>query len=201
MIESGVGAQDDLTLLTEMRKLTGRVDTGAGASIKQFFGSKLGIKTEGIGDIEAYTALVNRLTPQQRLPGTGATSDFDAAMFKASIPGLTNTRGGNLLIMDTMEALANNKMARADLAAGAATGEMTMKEAVIKLRDLQGQARALSDRAKKHLADSGITPPEDTKDKATEPPTPEQEGEALKWIRENPTDPRVPAMKKKLGIP
>ena len=94
MVGDGDVAAQNLELVSELRRLGGRIDFGAPAVAKGFLG-RFGIKTEGISDIEAFNTLINRLTPQQRLPGTGATSDFDAKMFKESLPQLMNTPEGN----------------------------------------------------------------------------------------------------------
>ena len=157
--KEGVTAGDDLNTLTTMRALSARVNTGPEAVAKQFLG-KLGIKTEGIGPIEAYTSMVNRLAPQQRVPGTGATSDFDAKMFLASIPSLMNTPAGNALIMDTMEQLARNKMARAEIAGKVVSRQLTIPEGTQELLKLQVEARSVSDRVRAHLEATGVKTPE-----------------------------------------
>lgn len=143
----GDDAAQSVPLLGELRRLGGRIDTGAAASVKAFLG-RVGFKTEGISDIEAFKTLINRLTPQQRLPGSGATSDFDAKMFQESLPQLMNTPQGNTLILDTMEALAQNRMARGEIAMRVQIGELTPKEAMGEIRKLQAEARAFSDRVR-----------------------------------------------------
>lgn len=134
-LEDGVQAGETLGLVQELRRLGGKIDTGAGAVFKQYLGA-VGIKTEGISDIEAMDALINKLTPQQRVPGTGATSDFDAKMFKASLPSLMNTPQGNTVIIDTIEALARARETRADIAARVLNKDITPQQGIKELRGL-----------------------------------------------------------------
>jgi len=143
----GDAAAQDLQTIAELRKLGDKITTGGGAVIKQRLG-EFGIKLEGASDIEAYSALINRLTPQQRVPGSGATSDFDAKMFRDSLPRLINTPEGNKLVLDTMERLAQNRMARADIANKVQTGEITRQEGMKQLSQLQSDARKLSETVK-----------------------------------------------------
>ncbi len=140
--ESGVDAATDLDNLTELRKRSAGISTGITATAQQFLG-RIGIKTEGLSDIQSYNAMINRLIPQQRVPGSGTTSDFDAGMFRDSLPSLMNQPGGNALIMDTMEALAKNKLARAEIAGQVVAGTMPMKEGVQEMLKLRagGPAR------------------------------------------------------------
>ena len=160
-LSQGMGAADDLNTITELRKQIGRIDTGAGAVAKSYLG-KFGIRTEGLDDIQAMQATLNRLIPAQRLPGSGATSDFDARGFRDSLPALINTRGGNLLIADTMEGLARNKMERAEVVTKWATGEMKMADAIKEMVKKQHEARILSDNVKAHMERSGVRPAEST---------------------------------------
>lgn len=135
--QEGDAGRTDLALIGQLRALGQEMGgTGAAAAAKAWLaerGVKLG---ENVGEIEAYGALVDKLTPQQRVPGSGATSDFDAKMFKASLPRLINTPGGNALVMDTLETLAKDKIARAEIAEKGLTGELKPGEVVKQLRAL-----------------------------------------------------------------
>lgn len=143
----GDDAAQNATVITDLRRLGDKIGTGAGAATKKRF-ADWGIKFPGAGDVEAYSALIDKLTPQQRVPGTGATSDFDAKMFKGSLPTLMNTPEGNKTILDTMERLNNNKMARGDVAMRVQIGELTPKQGVEEIRKLQAEAKAISDQFK-----------------------------------------------------
>lgn len=143
----GDQAANDLQVLGSLREQLTKVPTGFTAVMQQWAGS-VGIKTDGSSSVEVVNALINRLTPQQRVPGSGATSDFDAKMFRDSLPSLMNTPEGNRKIMEVMEGLAQNRLARADIATRVQIGEITPKDALAELRALQAQARAMSDQFK-----------------------------------------------------
>jgi flagellar protein FlgJ len=140
----GDEAAQNLALVSELRRLGQRIDFGAPAVVKSTLG-RLGVKTDGISDIEAFNTLINRLTPQQRLPGAGATSDFDAKMFRESLPTLMNTPEGNAMVLDTIEKVSQNRMARGDIAMRVQMGEITPKDGMAEIRKLQAEAKALSD--------------------------------------------------------
>jgi len=111
----GEAARSDIPLIGEIRALGGSIGTGGVAALQAKLG-EYGIKTEGSGKIEAYNALLDRLTPAQRIEGAGATSDFDARMFKGSLPRLINTPEGNALVADTLEAVAKDRVTRGEIA-------------------------------------------------------------------------------------
>lgn len=145
----GDEAAQNLGLVSELRRLGQRIDFGAPAAVKSALG-RLGVKTEGVSDIEAFNTLTARLTPQQRLPGAGATSDFDAKMFKESLPQLMNTPEGNTLVLDAIEKLSQNRIARGEVAMRVQMGELTPKEAMGEIRKLQSEAKALSDSVREY---------------------------------------------------
>jgi hypothetical protein len=173
MVGDGDVAAQNLELVTELRRLGGRIDFGAPAVAKGLLG-RFGIKTDGISDIEAFNTLINRLTPQQRLPGSGATSDFDAKMFKESLPQLMNTPEGNKLIIDTIEKVSQNRMARGEIAMRVQMGELDRKDGIAELRRLQAEARSMSD----VVRDFGKKkPPPNAAPGTTSAPPPSQQGQ------------------------
>ncbi len=134
--EEGDAGRQDMALLGQLRSLGANINTGGMAAIQGYLADK-GIKLgENVSQIEAYGALIDRLTPAQRIPGAGATSDFDARMFKNSLPRLINTPEGNELIVNTLEALAQDRQQRAVIAERAIAGELKPAEAVRELRAL-----------------------------------------------------------------
>ena len=104
---AGVGATASRSLaqIGRLEALLSNIDSGMGASIKQFAGS-FGIQTDGLDDIQAAAALINALVPAQRPPGSGPMSDADLELFKQSLPRIINSPGGNQIIIDTMRGLA-----------------------------------------------------------------------------------------------
>lgn len=138
--KEGDAGRTELGLVGQLKELADQIGTGGGAAATAKL-AEYGIKVgPNVGKIEAYQSLVDKLTPSQRLPGAGATSDFDAKLFKSSLPRLVNTPEGNALISSTLEALAQDKVARAEIADKALIGEknggITTAEAVKQLRAL-----------------------------------------------------------------
>jgi len=196
-LNEGSVAADQLKTLSDLRQVASRVRTGPEAVAKAFLG-KYGIKTEGIGDIEAFNATVNRLIPQQRVPGSGPTSDFDARTFRDSLPTLMTSTEGTGLIMNTMEGLVKNKMARAEIVSQWATGKMNMAEGIERMTALQAEARAMSDSIKAHVEARGVKL--DEAGSQARPATAYSNDEAVQWLKDNPDHPYAASVRKKLGI-
>lgn len=112
-------------LRSNMSKLPGGFLGGA-QSLANQFGVKIG---PNVSNVEAAEAIISQLVPAQRQGMPGAASDRDVAMFKAAIPKLSNTKEGNTLILDTMEALAVHRQRMGQIATKVATGRMTRQEA------------------------------------------------------------------------
>jgi len=77
---------------------------------------------------EAFTAIINRMAPQLRVPGSGQQSDRELQNFINSIPSLSNTPGGNRLIIEGMRAAANRAVEIANLGRAVRNGQITLKE-------------------------------------------------------------------------
>lgn len=198
MSEDGDEAAQNLQVLGELKRLSGKIDFGSEASVKAFLG-RVGIKTDGVSNVEAFETLISRLTPQQRVPGSGATSDFDAKMFKDSLPKLMNTPEGNQMIMNTLEQLQMNKIARGEIAMRVQMGELKPNEAIKEIRVLQQQARESSNRIRDFAAEPAA-PRQGGGERAMQPAsTPSQplavpkagtiEG-GYKFLGGNPADPK-----------
>jgi flagellar protein FlgJ len=111
---------------------------------------RLGIKIgPNASAVEAADAILARLTPAQRQGMPGAASDRDVAMFRAALPSLGQTKEGQRIIMDTMEGLAQYKLAQAEIAQQARLGKIKPEQAMERLstipdpfeqfRNIQGQ--------------------------------------------------------------
>lgn len=141
-IERGQSAERALLDISTMREISQRVgQTGVGAPIKEALGpfaDALGIKIEGLSDIQAYTSIVQRLAPQQRAPGSGSTSDIEFKGFLKSLPTLLQNPAARELTLNTMEALARDEVVRGQIAQRLASGE-------IKRHDAEKELRALPD--------------------------------------------------------
>jgi len=136
LLEGGATAKANLSSINELRNLGGKIGTGGSAALQGWLANN-GVKVgPNVPQIEAYGAIIDKLTPAQRIPGSGATSDFDARMFKNSLPGLIRTPEGNEILYNTMEALERDKLARAEIAADVLTGTKTRAEGLRALQAL-----------------------------------------------------------------
>ncbi len=139
LVQSGQTARRNNITLNELESLINNVETGGMAAVKGFAGN-LGIPVEGLDDIQAFTAIINRLVPEQRPPGSGTMSDADLALFKQSLPRLINQPGGNKKILRTMRALNNYLIQEAEIAEmildGPENGGITRAEGRRRLAEL-----------------------------------------------------------------
>lgn len=147
--KEGDAARADSLMIGQLRQLGGQIkNLGSGAALQGWLAER-GIKVgPNVSEIEAYNALVDKLTPQQRVPGTGASSDLDVKMFKSALPNLIRTPGGNAIILDTLEAVAQDKAARAAIADRALTGELKPQDAIKELRALPDPMAAFKEARK-----------------------------------------------------
>lgn len=128
---AGAGATQmvgDMDLLIDLGR---KVKTGKGAEWKAAIGpyaDMAGVKLDGLDEIQAYQAVVSRIAPNLRPAGSGATSDFDAKQFLLSIPSIGNTREGNEIIASTMQAVAQNKIAAAEIANRVQRGTLSWQD-------------------------------------------------------------------------
>lgn len=135
--KEGDAARTDLAMVGQLRDLGAAVKTGGPAAIQGWLASN-GIKVgENVGAVEAYGSIVDKLTPNQRVPGSGSSSDIDVKMFKSSLPRLINTPEGNTIIENTLAGLAQYKLDRAAIAERVQTGEISAKDALKEMRSLQ----------------------------------------------------------------
>lgn len=136
MITEGVQAGQDLALVNRLGELLTTTGGGAGAALVQIAGN-MGIQLgETADEVQAAQAIINYLTPRQRVPGSGATSDFDARMFSQSLPRLINQPGANELILNTMRGLAQHKVEMGRIATLVATGALTADQALAEIAAL-----------------------------------------------------------------
>jgi hypothetical protein len=112
---------------------------GAAAQIKAALGpyaNALGIKIDGLDEVQAFTGIVSKLAPLMRPPGSGATSDFEFRQYLAALPQLAQTVEGRKLILDQMRALNNHKVAVGEISERVIAGEIDRKSADAEIRKL-----------------------------------------------------------------
>lgn len=134
MAQEGLNANADIAIIGQLDGLLGQ-NGGALSGLSSMM-AKYGIGGEGMSDIQAAQALINKLVPSQRQPGSGTMSDRDVELFTRSLPSLWNTPGGNKIILDTMRGLAEYKRKQGEIAMGVQMGELTRQEAVQALQAL-----------------------------------------------------------------
>jgi hypothetical protein len=133
--ESGNQATRTLRDVNRLGKILERVETGAGAAFKQIAGN-FGIETKGLNDVQAAQAIINKLVPQQRPPGSGTMSDADLALYKESLPRLINQPGANKEIVRSMKEVSEYMIKEGEIASAVLDGEISPAEGRRRLRDL-----------------------------------------------------------------
>lgn len=132
LIEAGHSAQTMISDISALAELGSQIETGKGAEITSALGpwaEQFGVNIEGLGENQAFNAIVARITPTMRVAGSGATSDMEMRKFAESLPGLGKTPEGNAMIQNTLQALAEHKIAAAQIASEAIAGNITPREA------------------------------------------------------------------------
>lgn len=156
MAQDGLNARSDLAIIGELGSLL-QGQGGTLTGVSGWLASK-GIGDGTQGDLQAANALINKLIPTQRPVGSGSMSDRDVEMFRASLPSLWNTPGGNATILQTMQGLAQYRAAQGDIAARVMNGDLRRDEAIQRLRDLPNplagfERKKNPDKAEKSLKD------------------------------------------------
>lgn len=136
MVTDGMAARDQVAQINRLGEL---LDTQQGGfrSWAAAAGARFGVEIgENANEAQAAEALIAKLVPAQRVPGSGTTSDFDAKNFAKSMPALMGLPGGNQMIMETMRKLAAQRVTRGDIASQVMTNEITRDEGLRRLNAL-----------------------------------------------------------------
>jgi len=148
-IEDGQAAQRNLVDIQTMREIHQRAGSqGIMANVKETLGpfaEALKVPIEGLSDIQAYSAIVQRLTPQQRAPGSGSTSDIEFKGFLNSMPRLMQNPAAREITLNTMEALTRDEISRGEIASRLATKEITRGQAETALRNLPDPMKSFAE--------------------------------------------------------
>jgi hypothetical protein len=138
-LEDGKNAAVMSSNVNMLRELGAQVNTGKGAEVMVALGpyaEYFGVDIGGLGEAQAYEAIVARIIPTMRPAGSGPASDFDARQFVQSLPQLGQTPEGNAIIENTLEALSEHKMAAAQIAEMAFSGQIEPAQAFQMIREL-----------------------------------------------------------------
>ncbi len=113
------GAQQARTLVnmfTRAEEAVRQVPEGTGAQLLPIVGQTaraLGVDIQGTSEAEVLNSLRNQLAGLQRIPGSGATSNLDMALYLQAVPRLGNTREGNLKLIDMGRRLMERRIQEA----------------------------------------------------------------------------------------
>ncbi|MDC9825678.1 hypothetical protein PRN20_18240 [Devosia sp. ZB163] len=150
-VAGGAKAQEMMADLEALRNIGASLETGKTAEVLNALGpyaEAAGIDISGLGEGQAYDAIISRMAPQMRTPGAGASSDFDAKQFLKSLPGLGKSPEGNALIIATFQAIQDHKVKAAEIASQALSGEIKWQEADRQIRALPNPFKAFKDSQK-----------------------------------------------------
>jgi hypothetical protein len=91
--------------------------TGNEAMISEYLRKNWGINLGDKADATAaFGAIIDNMVPKQRVEGSGTTTNFDAQMFKNSLPDLLKSPDGNRIIMGYVKGLAQRDQEVAKIA-------------------------------------------------------------------------------------
>lgn len=143
LLDNGMTAPTRLAQVDELDRLLSASPSGAEAALKNFAGN-YGIETEGLSNIQTASAIINRLVPAQREPGSGPMSDRDLEMFKQSLPRLINTPEGNRQIVNTMRGLIVYEAKQSEIARRVQARQITPAEGMKALSELENPLQVQS---------------------------------------------------------
>jgi hypothetical protein len=137
MAEKGVEAGDKRAIIGRLGSLLEQSGTGAGITFTNWVRENTGIKLGPKADVaEAANAMVAQLTPQMRVPGSGATSDMEMKTFARSIPNLMSTEDGKRIMVETLGGMYEALQLRGDIAQRVQIGELTPKQGYAEIKKL-----------------------------------------------------------------
>lgn len=142
MIEQGNKANVMLGELNALKELQKTANPGSLAPLRtmlQGLAEYFGVDTKewgNVADAQAIEGIANKLAPSLRTPGSGSQSNFELENFLKSIPGLSKTPGGNVVIADTLAKFAERNIKEAEIADAAMAGAITRAEARKRIREL-----------------------------------------------------------------
>jgi hypothetical protein len=135
--DGGMQARGKMGQIDRLEGLFANVPQGIEGGLKKIAGD-YGIPIgKGTSDIQAASALLERMVPEQRAPGTGPMSDADIKMFRGSLPSIINQPGGNQLIFQTLRGIAEYEMQMGEISDLVADRSITPAEGRKRIRELK----------------------------------------------------------------
>jgi len=155
--QSGQQAQRASRDINRLDTLLSKVETGGAAAFKQAAGN-IGINTEGLSDIQAAQAIINKLVPAQRPPGSGTMSDADLALYKESLPRIINQPGANKEIIRSMKEINDYLVKEGQIAAEVTAGRITPEEGTRRIFALGNPVQEFFDRTQQAAPRGPVRP-------------------------------------------
>ncbi len=155
-------AMGDIGTMREISRRVGSV--GSTADLKAAIGpyaEAVGVNLDGLSDIQAFEAVIQRLAPQMRAEGSGSTSDIEFKGMLASLPRLRSNPQAREMILDTMEANARYNIQRGDIALKVLTKEIKREDGEKMMRALGDPMQAFREFRKQNPALFTGPPPKD----------------------------------------
>ena len=136
--EDGQAARMDELAISQLEELTKEgtgINTGMTAAARGYL-ARVGVDLGDADDLQVFESLTDRLTPAQRQGLPGAASDRDVSMFKSALPQLIRQPEANRVIIGTMRALVDDRIARGRIADKVFKGETTVPATLREISEL-----------------------------------------------------------------
>ncbi len=158
--DAGMSARGKIGQINRLEGLFANVPQGIEGGLKKIAGD-WGIPIgEGVSDIQAASALLEKMVPEQRAPGSGPMSDADIKMFRASLPRIINQPGGNQLIFQTMRGIAEYEIQMGEIADRVANRERKENGEIYTAADGRRDIQKLKNPLENYKIPDGPTPNE-----------------------------------------
>jgi hypothetical protein len=137
MSDAGIQARAKLGQIDRLEGLFANVPQGAVGGLKKIAGDWGIAVGDGTSDIQAASALLEKMVPEQRAPGSGPMSDADIKMFRGSLPRVLNQPGGNQLIFGTLRGIAQYEQQVGEIADAVADRTISPAEGRKRIREMK----------------------------------------------------------------
>jgi hypothetical protein len=155
--KSGFQAQRSARDINRLETLLSKIETGGAAAFKQAAGN-FGINTKDLNEIQAAQAIINKLVPAQRPPGSGTMSDADLALYKESLPRIINQPGANKEIIRSMKEINDYLIEEGKIAAEVTARRITREEGTRRIFALGNPVQDFFDRTQSQAGISAGQP-------------------------------------------
>lgn len=183
-VTAGNDATNFVGDLQTLGAISQNLQTGKNAEVLAALGpyaEAVGIDMKGLDEAQAYEAVVARMAPAMRIPGSGASSDFDAKQFLSSLPSLGKTPEGNRIVMDTFQGIQERKIKASEYAQQALSNQITWQEADKKIAALGDPYTAFNEYRKRVEAPAAAGAPDPAATANPDRPSASYDGDPKLW--------------------